>query len=604
MPRRLSLAVFAALIAVSCPTLHAADDPIVELGRGLGPFVACLNGSADRFVIDGRVSVGEDSGSFRVHRNGDDRFAFEAAFKTYAVRLSRTPEGVRMDLPHHTTTLLSAGTDAGADHLAPAGLMSRIISRDSMLAFFWQALAHADAQTAAALAITTLKLERNDGGTWESARFPGLTIWVANDRRGKPTLIAESDRFTLRLVRSGDGVNDGHDTTGYKTRRVDRAEMEALIVRALRRASEIAAPGPALRHPPKQDRDVPHGKLRFVDGHRVVLLAGTPEQIGKAHGELLGREAKRCVASTLHTIGLVDTIRTGEWFPDRLRRAHERLAPHIPQRHLAETDALADAIGVSRETARLTNVFPELFHCSGFAVFGSATEGGVLYHGRVLDYMTHIGLQDAATTFIIAPDGRIPFVTVGYAGFIGSVTGMNAEQISLGEMGGRGEGRWDGVPMATLMRRALEECRTLGEVEKLWADAPRTCEYYYVFADGKIPGAVGVAATPDKIEFIRPGAAHALLGPGIADAVVLSADDRLKTLRRRVIEAHGSIDEAAAVRLMDRPVAMNSNLHNALMVPQKLRILVANATHDRPAAERPYIAIDLADWLRRLPGRK
>ena len=39
--------------------------------------------------------------------------------------------------------------------------------------------------------------------------------------------------------------------------------------------------------------------------------------------------------------------------------------------------------------------------------------------------------------------------------------------------------------MATLMRRALEECATLDEVMELWKNSPRTCEYYYVFADGK-----------------------------------------------------------------------------------------------------------------------
>ena len=55
----------------------------------------------------------------------------------------------------------------------------------------------------------------------------------------------------------------------------------------------------------------------------------------------------------------------------------------------------------------------------------------------------------AEAAFVIAPEGRIPFVTIGYAGFTGSVSGMNARGISLGEMGGRGEGQWDGVPMAT-----------------------------------------------------------------------------------------------------------------------------------------------------------
>ena len=77
-------------------------------------------------------------------------------------------------------------------------------------------------------------------------------------------------------------------------------------------------------------------------------------------------------------------------------------------------------------------MFPELFHCSGFAVFGSATIDGKMYHGRVMDYMTTIGLQDAATTFIVEAKDQIPFANVGYAGFIGSVSGMNAKAISLG----------------------------------------------------------------------------------------------------------------------------------------------------------------------------
>jgi hypothetical protein len=104
---------------------------------------------------------------------------------------------------------------------------------------------------------------------------------------------------------------------------------------------------------------------------------------------------------------------------------------------------------------------------------------------------------------------------------------MNAEKISLGEMGGRGEGQWDGVPMATLMRRALEECDSLDEVKQLWSSSPRTCEYYYVFADGETKSAVGVAATPQAIEFVEPGAFHERLGEGIKDAIVLSAGSRL-----------------------------------------------------------------------------
>ena len=151
--------------------------------------------------------------------------------------------------------------------------------------------------------------------------------------------------------------------------------------------------------------------------------------------------------------------------------------------------------------------------------------------------------------------------------------------------------------MATLMRRALEECRSLDEVMELWKSSPRTCEYYYVFADGKSNEAVGVSATPDSIEFVLPGQAHPRLGEGIPDTVVLSSGSRLQTLRERVTEKHGLIDSETAMWLMSRPVAMQSNLHNVLFVPEDSVLFVANADHKRPAAERPYVKLNLNSLL-------
>jgi hypothetical protein len=242
-----------------------------------------------------------------------------------------------------------------------------------------------------------------------------------------------------------------------------------------------------------------------------------------------------------------------------------------------------------------------MFHCSSFAAFGSATRDGKLYHGRVLDYMTAVGLQQVATVFVVKQLGKNPFVSVGYAGFTGVVSGMNDRQISLGQMGGRGEGDWDGVPMATLMRRAMEECSTLDDVKKLWTDSPRTCEHYFVWADGKIPGAVGVGATAKEIWFVNPGEAHPRLGPGIADTVAISASPRLEALRSRLIEGHGKFDEATLIRVMDRPVAMKTNLHDVLFVPQDLVLHVAQAQGNTIACERPYVRLDLRELMSRMP---
>jgi hypothetical protein len=152
--------------------------------------------------------------------------------------------------------------------------------------------------------------------------------------------------------------------------------------------------------------------------------------------------------------------------------------------------------------------------------------------------------------------------------------------------------------MATLMRRGLEECSTLDQVIDLWKNSPRTCEYYYVFADGKSNRAVGVGATPESIEFVLPGQSHERLGEGIKDAVLLSAGDRLEKLRERVTERYGQVDASAAQWLMCRPVAMESNLHNVLFVPEDGVFYVANANHEQPAAERPYVKLDLHALLK------
>jgi len=434
---------------------------------------------------------------------------------------------------------------------------------------------------------------------WQSPLLGDASLRFSDEPPSSTVAIKQGEVIIRRTTRPSQPVA-ASPAAGLRQVQVDRSELETLVLRGCRRALEVLAPAgkPELAGKPVR---APHGRLRWHGGQRLVLLEGTPEQIGSAHGRLLQREAVKCMDSVLYLVGLVETVRSGTWSLNRLREAFARLRPHIPPDHLAETDALADAIGISREYAHLGNIFPALFHCSGFAVFGKATARGTLYHGRVLDYMTQIGLQAAAATFVVKPKGKIAFVNVGYAGFIGSVTGMNARQVALGEMGGGGAGKWDGVPMATLMRRALEECESLKEVETLWQESPRTCEYYYVFSDAKIPNAVGVVAVPESVEFIRPGQDHERLGEGIEDAVLLSSGSRLKTLRSRVQDKYGEIDVDDAIELMSRPVCMSSNLHNALLIPGEGRLFVAHAGHKKIAAERPYVEYDFAALLDEFP---
>ena len=175
---------------------------------------------------------------------------------------------------------------------------------------------------------------------------------------------------------------------------------------------------------------------------------------------------------------------------------------------------------------------------------------------------------------------------------------MNAEKVSIGEMGGKGMGHWDGVPMAFLMRMVLEEAMTLDQAIAIFRDHPRTCEYYFVIADGKTGKGVGMEASWDAFTVVDMGESNPKLPEAVKDAVLLSAGDRYKELVRRVKAGHGKFDAEIARHLMDRPVAMKSNLHSVLFETTTSKLWVANASKEgKPAAEQPYQEFKLRELL-------
>jgi isopenicillin-N N-acyltransferase-like protein len=349
------------------------------------------------------------------------------------------------------------------------------------------------------------------------------------------------------------------------------------------------------------------GWLELVNGYHVLHLKGTHYEMGYQHGALLKEHCKENLNFLLKgkgeqalELGPI-TIRPRQYI-DGIVRGQKK---HMPKKYFDEMEGLAAASGMPVKDIQAGNFIPELFHCSGFAVMNSATKDGTLYHGRVLDYAIDGGLQDHAVLIVAEPDGGIPFANVTYAGFIGSVTGMNASHVSIGEMGGGGQGHWQGMPMAFLVREVLEAAPDLESAIDVFRKHPRTCQYFYVIADGKTNQAVGMEASWDVLTIVRPGEAHPLLPTAVPDAVLLSAGDRYKELVKRAKNNFGKFDAESATHLMDCPVAMKSNLHNALFEPKSTKLWIANATKDKkPAADQPYHAFQLSELLQRKPDPK
>jgi hypothetical protein len=340
------------------------------------------------------------------------------------------------------------------------------------------------------------------------------------------------------------------------------------------------------------------GRLEMIDGTRVLFLMGTPEEMGKQHGVLLNAPIHDVANRILYGVGVGSSFAKGNWFFDEIEGAQARLEPHMSPRYVREMDAIAKATGMHPQEARLANFFPELFHCSGFALMNGATKDGHVYHGRVLDYMRGVGLEQNAVVIVHQPDVGHAWVNISYAGFVGSVTAMNEKGISVGEMGGRGYGAWDGKPMAQLIREVMERASTLDEAVEIMRKGPRTCEYYYVIADGRAKTAVGIGATPDKFEVVRPGEAHARLPHPVQDTVLVSAGDRYDLLAQRVKMGWGQFDADAARDLMTRPVCMTSNIHSVLFRPDTLDLWVANADSKNVASATRYTHYNLKELIR------
>jgi isopenicillin-N N-acyltransferase like protein len=174
----------------------------------------------------------------------------------------------------------------------------------------------------------------------------------------------------------------------------------------------------------------------------------------------------------------------------------------------------------------------------------------------------------------------------------------------MGEMGGRGEGNWDGKPMAQLIREVMEQSSTLDEAVAIMKKGPRTCAYYYVISDGKTKQAVGIAATPETFEVVKLGEPHPLLPSPIKDTVLLSAGDRYKTLVERVKANYGKFDAQSARDLMARPVAMSSCIQAVLFAPESLDFWVANADSKNVASHTRYTHYNLKELLSSKPARK
>ncbi len=347
------------------------------------------------------------------------------------------------------------------------------------------------------------------------------------------------------------------------------------------------------------------GKLLSLTGGKVLLLKGTPYQMGFQHGRLLATEVAEDVRAFLHDWAIGER---GESLAS-LGKTFDTLRPFIPEDYMEEMKGLAEGSGVPLKEIHLFHSIPTRFHCTGAAAFGEATVDGRLYHTRSLDYSLNIGsektVQENAVLILYQPTSGNAHAVLSFAGMIGCVSGMNEKGISIGEIGNscRDES-YAGMPMILMLREALETCNDLDDVVRFIRKSPRTCGFTFIVGDGKIPSACALEVSHSRMAVGLPGDSGSNPSPHfpIPNAVRRGnyfVDKTMAAIQRDVydprisspadwlgysvmstflIENSGRINDLKMIELLRKYPPEHPCLHQAVFCPSTLDLWVSNAT--------------------------
>lgn len=368
------------------------------------------------------------------------------------------------------------------------------------------------------------------------------------------------------------------------------------------------------------------------DGLRVVRLTGTPYELGYQHGSILREDVRASVRQILGyfrrylKIPLVRSWAANWW----LDRPWREAAPFVPADYLEELRGLVDGSGVALRDLYRLHAIPDLtYSCANFAAWGKATSRGQLIHLRNLDWNIEVGIQQFATVFVVRPAGKHAFLNIGWAGFVGVLTGVSDTQLSIGQVGAETvDATFRGEPMVFVMRRVLEEAETLEEAATIIRNARRTVGVNYVIADAKTQSGLVLETTPraavvfgadDPAEHAVPYArplpdavfrADTAMDPGIRDRQLAShGDPRRPGLEPPSGSAYevrylgqaaglkasfGRLDPLAAQEIA-KTIAPSSNVQSVVFAWPD--VWVANAQGTTRAAQMPYHRLDAQHLL-------
>jgi isopenicillin-N N-acyltransferase like protein len=349
------------------------------------------------------------------------------------------------------------------------------------------------------------------------------------------------------------------------------------------------------------------GELKYEKGIPVLRVEGSPDEIGDQIAVLAVKPAKRVLdypSDLLNRVKLPSLLPVFAW-------AGQTMLPHFPPDHRQELEAMVHA-GIERNPVVLGNTMfdlKKLFACSALVVTADRSATHDVLLGRNLDFPNLGYIHEYSLVTVYHSPGKHAFVSVGFPGLVGCLSGMNDAGLCLGVLEiahvKQGEKRFDGsgTPFALCYRRLLEECTTIAEAEKLLKSMKRTTLTSLVIADPKraavfeiTPESVVVRAPDDGIGVCTNHFRTKELKPDFQPNIFWTLDrfDTLELIRKQpkigVEDIHQSLHQVSV---------RNHTLQTMVFEPAQLRMHLAIGAC--PASAKELTTLDLAAWLKPKP---
>lgn len=251
------------------------------------------------------------------------------------------------------------------------------------------------------------------------------------------------------------------------------------------------------------------GSLRYINDVPVLTLSGTPAEIAEQHATL-AKDALRPLLDTPKGVLEGFGVNYSVVLPVATVAA-KGMASNGPERYRTEMDELAKVAGVDAGLLYIGNSLVELRRmggCSAFIVEPAQSATGQMLFGRNFDFPTFGVLDKYSCVMIVRPNGLHAFASVTVPGFVGVVSGINDQGLSIATLdvysSSDGSSKFDlrGVPLALTYRRILEECSTVEQAQKLLEGTPRTTFMNLAVCDRE--SAVIFELTPKSVGVRRP----------------------------------------------------------------------------------------------------